>query len=181
MLPSRRRKTCQIEIQKAYLYEIDRSLHSHIFKGVCDISLFVYEKKQICTYFPDHAVVVSTIKYKGKFYRWFFNYTCVNIGQIYTFLATQPIWRTLALQASNNVPFVTAINPPIHHHGNKNWKIFSGIVNSCIVVWESGSDIMWEMGGWMTGTLIIKQLRRCHPSKLFFLKLCAMTHSALNF
>ena len=24
---------------------------------------------------------------------------------------TQPIWRTLALQASNNVPFVSVINP----------------------------------------------------------------------
>ena len=41
---------------------------------------------------------------------------------MYTYLATQPIWRTLALQASNNVPFVTAINPPIHHHGNKELK-----------------------------------------------------------
>ena len=78
MLPSRRKKRVKLKY-KRHIYKIDRSLHSHIFKGVCDISLFVYEKKQICTYFPDHAVVVSTIKYKGKMFPNIVDFSTIHV------------------------------------------------------------------------------------------------------
>ena len=138
MLPSRRKKRVKLKYKR------------HIYMKLIDLYILTFLRAYAifhCLFMKrNRYVLISLImrqwyqqsNTRGRFFQIsliFQRYMCkLNIGQIYTFLITQPIWRTLALQASNNVPFVSVINPLFIIMEIKNLKIFSGIVNSCIVV-----------------------------------------------